>query len=200
MKDNMEARTPLQVDGSRKLLTIIAAAAILSIYFTFVSYPGVLYSDSYGRWDTAKYLVATLLSGNKTAITSWLSITPQFFMAVCYALTGAYGFYTLVQAFFFFLSSFLVIDRFTSQCKLATCILFCLCPLFYGFSVYHESSVGCVIGLNFALLLTCSESLHQYSTWSRSHKICYWAQLVFSFYLIAKTPFRSYRFFLFALE
>jgi len=104
---------------------------------------------------------------------SWHNITPQFFMALLYAFTYNVAAFTLVQAIFFFLSTFLMIDKFVYHNKTLVIVLFIICPLFYHYSVAHEMAVGCVIGINFCLLLLFDDKLTNFKCWSVIAKIFY---------------------------
>lgn len=133
----------------KEKLLIIFLSLILAIVLTMIFYPGVLYTDSYERWKMAKSFSEFQFSNNN----NWLSVAPQIFQAICYKITENIAFYTIIQAFLYFLSSLLLIKYLCEKYYFIQIILFVCCPIFYGFSVFHEMSVGCVIGLNFLILL-----------------------------------------------
>lgn len=135
----------------RSMAVALGIAALLALYFTLVYYPGVLYTDSYVRWDSAQRLLA-----GSGGVTSFQSFGPTLLMALTYALTENYAAYTLVQSFFFFLSSLLLIRRFTgleSRWLVLPATVLAVVPLFPGYSAFHEASVGGVIAMNFLLIL-----------------------------------------------
>ena len=138
----------------RKWLVMLAAASVLGLVCTVITWPGIFYSDSYGRWQMARDLSV----GNLATQDDWLSAPPQLFMAAVYKLSGGrYGAYTLVQAVAFFFTAFFAIDAYVpGKGRWPAWVLFAACPVFYGFSVYLEMSVGCVTALLWLLwLLLC---------------------------------------------
>ena len=167
----------------RKIMLFAIISLFLGIYFTLVFYPGVLYSDSYTRWDTAKYILYSAYNFDFSNIHTWVSITPQFFMAFLYALTFNYATFTLIQSILFFFSSFLMIDKFVYNYKIIVLALFIICPIFYGYSVYHEMSTGCIIGINFGILLLTNENLKNWPNWKMILKIVYFSALFLCFYV-----------------
>lgn len=51
----------------------IIVSFCLALFLTLATYPGILYTDSFERWRTAKALLEGV-----NGIMSWVSITPQF--------------------------------------------------------------------------------------------------------------------------
>ena len=133
----------------KKKLLFLTVAIVISAILTIIVYPGVFYSDSYGRWS----LALALLKGNRAHLDNWLSFPPQLFMAICYIITGEFSSFTFLSAVMFFFVSFLAIDSFCTKYSIVTCICYALCPVFFGFSIYVEMSVGCVTALLSLLLL-----------------------------------------------
>lgn len=154
-----------------------------SALLTLIGYPGVLYSDSYQRWDTAKNLTTCLSHLKCDNVFSWVSITPQFFMSLFYLVPNSIAMFTFIQAFLFFISSFLILDRCLENCKVFLKIIFCIIPIFYGYSIFHEMSVGFIIGFNFGLLLLFDEKLQSFIEWSFFLKFLYFFGLFVSFYI-----------------
>lgn len=142
-----------QVAPYKKWLWMLAAALGLALLCTFITWPGIFYSDSYGRWQMA----VDLTHLNFATQDDWLSAPPQLFMAVVYKLFGgSYAAYTFLQAAAYFFTAFFAIDAFVPHGKWPAWVLFAACPVFYGFSVYIEMSVGCVTALLWLLwLLLC---------------------------------------------
>lgn len=173
----------LQTKNSNEMLKTILISLILAIYLLLVSYPGVLYSDSYGRWDTAKAILLGAYNSDLSTISSWLSITPSFFMAILYAFTFNIASFTLVQAFLFFFSSFLLINRLTNYKNTIIKSIFVICPIFYGYSVYHEMSIGFLVGFNIGFLLLFYKPLEEFNYWNKSKKVLYLFGLFVSFYI-----------------
>lgn len=137
----------------RENAVIIFASLLIAMFCVLISYPGILYSDSYGRVDTAdkvRVAINLLLSGQRALIEPiecWITLVPSVFIAIARMLTGNIATYTLAQSFAFFLVSFLLIKRIGTSYKWLQYILFVINPLFYTEAVYYEASVGCVIGI-----------------------------------------------------
>lgn len=133
----------------RRRIAFFAVSLVLGTVCTLITWPGIFYTDSYGRW----FLAENLAAGNLAVQDDWLSVPPQLFMAVLYKLTGSYASFTLVQSVLFFFTGFCAIDVFVPKGGLVAGILFAACPIFYGFAVYVEMSVGCVTALLWLLML-----------------------------------------------
>lgn len=135
---------------------LLIASLLMAVVCLCVSYPGNLYSDSYGRIELAGQLpgiVRGVLAGSPEAISSWNTVTPCYFIALFQALTGNVATFTFVQAFFFFFTSLLLIRRLAASHRHAAYALYILNPLFFCVSVYHETGIGVVIGLSGLLVL-----------------------------------------------
>lgn len=175
----------IETHQQKKTLLFVFGALFLSIWLTLISYPGVLYSDSYERWRISKEILTSLHNKSFGTLESWLSVTPQFFMALLYQFTYNVASFTIVQSFLFFFTSFLIIDKYLGAYKIFCTFLFILCPIFYGFSVYHEMAVGCVIGINLFILLIYNEKINKkLNDSSVIYKILFLLILSFSFYII----------------
>lgn len=137
----------------RTVLLSALAAAFIAAALTAVSYPGILYSDSYVRINMAN----AMLAGDAAALSNWLSVLPSVFIALSLWLCGSISLYTFAQSFLFLFTSYLVLERFCGRLWYLFATLFTLCPAFFGYSVYLEGSVGCVCALNILILLICFE-------------------------------------------
>lgn len=142
-------------------LAIIVWSLLMTGFCVVISYPGIFYSDSYARVETADKIRAAmsmLFSGQGDAIEirSWITVIPSVFMAVCKILTGNIAFYTFVQAFSFFLVTFLLIKKFGTKYKWLQYVLYVINPLFYSEAIYYEAGVGCVIGIVLMVLVLTS--------------------------------------------
>lgn len=134
----------------------------MAIFCVLISYPGIFYSDSYARVETADKIrgaVSMLLAGQRDAIEirSWITVIPSCLMAVCKMVTGNIASYTFLQAFAFFVISFLFIKRIGNSCKVLQYILFAINPLFYSEAIYYEAGVGCVVGMVMMVLILLSK-------------------------------------------
>lgn len=153
----------------QKRRAFFAAALALGTVFTLISWPGIFYADSYGRW----FLARELSRFNFAVQDDWLSVPPQLFMAVLYKLTNSYGSFTLVQSVFFFFTAFCAVDFFCPRGGPAAGMIFALCPVFYGFSVYLEMSVICVCALLWLMMLLLGGAHQNVKDWKTSRKILY---------------------------
>lgn len=147
---------------------------------SLIAWPGIFYSDSYGRWFVARALSEL----NFALLDDWLSVPPQLFMGAYYLVTQNYGGYTLLQAVAFFFVCFCAIDAFCPKGGLVAGILFAAAPVFYGFSVYLEMSVGCVTALLALLMLLLKTDHEQISAWPRRKKILYWCAAFFLYFCV----------------
>ncbi|MBR2823859.1 MAG: hypothetical protein IKE24_09250 [Clostridia bacterium] len=133
-------------------------SAVLALLATFISYPGIWYSDSYVRVTTGGAVlnaVIKTLTGHRFPLNTdnAFTVIPSFFMAFSQGLTGHVGLYTFAQAFAFFAAAFLLIRELNPVCPRIQMVLFGLSPLIYGMAVYYEAGVGCAAGLVCLMLL-----------------------------------------------
>ena len=85
-------------------------SVIFALLCTFISYPGIWYSDSYVRVTTGGAVLNAMvktLTGHRFMLDTGnaFTIIPSFFMAISQGLTGHVGLYTFAQAFAFFAAS-----------------------------------------------------------------------------------------------
>lgn len=142
----------------RKCRNIWIWSAALALLCTFVSYPGIWYSDSYVRVETGRAalnaVVKTLIGqGRPLETRNHFTLIPSFAMIPSLALTGHVGLYTFFQAFAFFAATFLLIRELNPAWGKTQYVLFGLSPLIYGASVYYEAGIGCAAGMAALLLL-----------------------------------------------
>ncbi len=138
-------------NSSTCIVALFAAAFCL-----LVSYPGNLYSDSYGRIGLAqrlKTIVGGVLEGKPLPVSFWLTVTPSYFLAFFYYLTGNIAAFTFVQAFAFFYVTLLLLQKLCPRYRFFACLLVICNPLFFCVSIYHETGIGAVIGMEIFLLL-----------------------------------------------
>ena len=148
----------LYLNALRNRKTVWAWSLILAIACTFISYPGIWYSDSYVRVTTAEAVAnaieKTLIGRGKPLETgNAFTVIPSFFMALSYAAMGQFGLYTLIQAFGLFAAVFLLIQEMNPPFQKTLAVLLGLSPIIYGASVYFEANVGSLIGLIMLILL-----------------------------------------------
>jgi hypothetical protein len=157
---------------------LLAASVVLGAVCTAIAWPGIFYSDSYGRW----FLARNLAGGNLAVQDDWLSVPPQLFMALLWRITGSYGSFTLMQSVLFFFTAFCAINFFCGRGAPVSMLLFAACPVFYGFAVYVEMSVGCVSALLWLLMLILNAGRPALAGWRRGKKLLYFALCCFLYF------------------
>lgn len=116
---------------------LLAASLLLGGLLTFVTYPGIWYSDSIQR---AKIALQLVTEEDPSQIGSFLSLLPQLFIGACLRLTGSYACYTWLQAAVFYAVAFgSICWFFQGKIALILGVLFAACPLFFGYAVYWET-------------------------------------------------------------
>lgn len=145
-------------EGIRKRWGIWAWSALLALLCTLITYPGIWYSDSYVRVTTGYAVmnsVKTTFTGHPAPLYTHNAFTviPSFFIGLSLVTTGHPALYTFFQAFGFFAAVFLLIQELDPPFAKGQCVLFALCPVIYGASVYYEANVGSLIGLIMLVLL-----------------------------------------------
>ncbi len=140
----------------RKYLFFVIISGIFALMCTLISYPGILYSDSYGRIDIAK-----LILSRAPRIDSWNTTVPCLFIAISLALTKGIALYTFFHAWLLFLFTFLLLIRLGLNSKLLLVVLVGLNPMIWGASVYYETGVGCVTGIVAILLILSVMSIEK---------------------------------------
>ncbi|MCQ2516635.1 MAG: hypothetical protein MJ094_07200 [Saccharofermentans sp.] len=164
----------------------IIICAFFSIVITLISYPGFFYTDSEQRiqlalqlWDSIK----AIINGNPIESSSWLTVTPQYFIMLSLKLTGSVGLYTFLQAFLAYFSAYLLLKKANLLHHVwLTIVLFC-CPFFFCNGVFYEAGVGCLIGIIFLYLYICSfnklQTKFDYFVWIIN--MLFWSFVVFGF-------------------
>ncbi len=137
-------------------------ALLLAVILTFITYPGIIYSDSYSRLGFA----TSILQGGYHS--TWLTPIPSFVMAFCYHFVNNWAFYTFLQAFFFFFAIFTVAIQLARN-NWPIAILLLTTPTFLAYSVYHEMSVVTVAAMLYAYLLILYFLNHEKTTSTLSH-------------------------------
>ncbi len=168
-----------EIATKKKLTQFFIIAVVLGSVCTLITYPGIFYSDSYGRW----FMASEMARFNFAVQDDWLSVVPQLFMAVLYKLTQNYASFTLLQSILFFFTCFCAINFFVPKGGLVAGILFAICPTFYGFSVYVEMSVGCLVAMLWLLMLICGVEYEFFDCWPVWHKWVYFI-LCFGLYFV----------------
>ncbi len=138
---------------------LILACVLISTFLCFLSYPGIMYSDSHSRIEFASRLKPSLhafFSGNAELkeIQSWLTVAPSFFILLSQEIVGSVVLYTFCQCFFLFFMTYIFGDKLTECGHRAwnrVCIT--LAPVIWAYGVYYEASVGCITAVMAIVLL-----------------------------------------------
>jgi hypothetical protein len=106
-------RSPARQGISKEYIypAIFSTAYALIVGLTF--YPGLLYSDSVGRWDNAILLAANGLKA-LSYLNDYYPVVPIFIMAPFYAVTGEIGLFHIIQVFLFSYTLFMFSEIFYS--------------------------------------------------------------------------------------
>ena len=134
-------------------------SVFISIICTLITYPGVLYSDSYSRTYYADSLRMTLhafLTGNAQAYPtgSWITVTPSFFILLSKTIVGSIVLFTITQSLALWFFSFVFTEQLNKQnhkIRIALCII--VSPVMWAFGVFYEAGVGSAISILMILLL-----------------------------------------------
>lgn len=147
-RDATKEKTSLhsrKIHNNYWLLALLASLGLAAL-LTAITYPGVLYSDTYGRWN----LAGALLHGERHP--TYLSVLPQLVMALTLKVSGGYAAFTFLQCFFYLFTSLLLVHRVCGRHTLWVAVLFLLCPITLAYSVFQEMGVGCLTGMNVLIL------------------------------------------------
>lgn len=131
----------------------------ISTFLTILSYPGIIYSDSYGRIsfaDSLKMSIHAFMSGNAelSSLSSWLTVTPSFFILLSKEIVGSIVLYTFVQCLLFWFFTIVFVDQLNGhKYPIWNKICVLISPVMWAFGVYYEASVGCVTAIFIMLLI-----------------------------------------------
>lgn len=131
----------------------------ISVFITLLSFPGIIYIDSYVRIsfaDSLKSSIKAFLEGKSSLYpsSSWLTITPSFFILLSKEIVGSIILYTFSQCFFhWFLTSAFIDQLNEGKCPRWNKICLFVSPVMWAFGVYYEASVGSAIAMLAILLL-----------------------------------------------
>ena len=135
--------------------TLHFTALLMAVYLSFVTYPGIFFTDTYSRCRFAIKIIETAKLGDLGIIDlhTNLSITPQIIMAFIYWLNENWGFLTLFQAYLYFFTILYICFNTVKKYRYLLSFAFCICPVILGYSVFQDTSVGCLIGVNGLFIL-----------------------------------------------
>jgi len=149
---NPQAFKFLSGHGYAVLFSLVYAFVIGSIF-----YPGLLYSDSVHRWNTA-IPVANSGLDVLTGFNDHHPVFPIILMAASYKVTGEIGFFSIVQVFLFSISFFLLVRHFspTAQGNFFSSIALLL-PISQVYSIFISYDSLFAVFLMWLILLLFSK-------------------------------------------
>lgn len=150
----------LFVQYIKRNMGVILIAIMVSVFMTILTYPGVLYSDSYERIRAAekfKLWLHNLTTGNAdlTDDQMWLTVIPSLFIYLSIECTGSMVLYTFAQCALFYCSILLTAKELTELNKKGMYIFILLTPVFLAYGINYEASVGCVSAILGMILIIC---------------------------------------------
>lgn len=137
----------------------ILISLLLSIFITILSFPGIIYIDSYVRIsfaDSLKTSIKAFLAGEASLYpsSSWLTITPSFFILLSKEIVGSIVLYTFTQCFCHWIFSIVFTDQLNERRHpVWNKICLVLSPVMWAFGVYYEASVGTAIAIMVIILI-----------------------------------------------
>lgn len=160
MKDKLTVmiKESLYVVFLKRNRNVILISALLSILLVAITYPGIMYSDSYRRAeliDSLELWFHAFLSGQRDLTTGsvWWTLTPIYFLWLSVKLTGSIALYTYFQSFFFLMVLLVFGNRLISNRKILMAFYILATPVFVGYSIYQEASVVCAAAIMAILML-----------------------------------------------
>lgn len=146
------------INQFKKHMPLIIICLIISIICTMITYPGILYSDSYRRVSGSTEILNNIKNLIKQGVCFpnsnwWITPIPSVMMAITRLFVDNIAFYTFLQAFAFFFLTCLLIKKCQFKYRYVLYILFLLNPFIFGVSVYYEAGIGCVSGIVLIILL-----------------------------------------------
>lgn len=149
----------LYFNWMKKNSGLVIVCMLISVFLCILTYPGILYTDSYGRVEMAlglKRAIYAFLKGDRGsyAMNSWLTITPSFFILLSIQTVGSIVLYTFIQCFsLFFITCSLGKNMPQRYHRLWNFICITLSPVMWAYGVYYEASVGCAAAMMAMILL-----------------------------------------------
>ena len=132
----------------------VGFSLLYALVLSFSFYPGILYSDSYGRWKAAIGLATDGLDAI-SYIDTRSPLAPLIFMTPAYSLSGEIGLFHFCQSFLFSLTLFRFARVFSkSWLTMLVTSLVLLLPINFVYSVFSSyDSLLAIILLNVFILL-----------------------------------------------
>lgn len=137
---------------------IICASMIISLLLLLISYPGIMYMDSYRRFEQLGKVnsgVHAFLTGNRNLVSEscWWTLTPIYFLDFSVKLTGNVALYIYLQSFFFIAILYVIGKKLISKRKIIMTLYVLGTPVLCGYAVYHEAGISCVTAIIAIVLL-----------------------------------------------
>lgn len=124
-----------------------------------LTYPGIMYSDSYTRINLTRNLGLSLhafFAGDAKlkTVSSWITIVPSFLILLSQKMTGSVALYTFAQCFLLFLTSYAFGTAITGRGhRRWNAVWITLSPVLWAYGIYYEAGVGCAAAIMCILLL-----------------------------------------------
>ena len=156
---NNEIKESIYVKWVKKNIGLICLCAFISAFICILTYPGIMYTDSYARTNMTTDLKLSLeafLFGHSemNAFSAWITIIPSFFILLSKEIAGSVVLYTYLQCFFFILITIVMGDTFVcNKHRIWNRICILCIPVIWAYGVYYEASVGCVTAIMTMILL-----------------------------------------------
>ena len=150
----------------------ICIALLFACFLTFLTYPGIMYTDSYARVTMAeniKQWLHLVISGNRNMVdaASWLTVVPSYFIGISTHMVGSVVLFTFAQVFLLYVMCFALSKRMLGKNSPWMMLYIVFTPVFAAFSVYYEASVGCLIGIIAVIFIVWDWDVFTYGTFDR---------------------------------
>lgn len=150
----------------RNTTSFIILSLLISIICTIITYPGILYSDSFARINLYYVIndsIKKLFSGQRQIInaSAWMTLTPSYFITMCINITGNVAMYTFFQAFLFIYLSLLLVKRLATKYKNLQYVILLVNPIIWGVCTYYEPGIGCICGITILVLILTKHNIIQ---------------------------------------
>ncbi len=141
---------------------LLAISLIVAGICVFISYPGVVYGDTYYRVNLGYLIKESIKIFRSTGqwtldYSSWLTPAPSYFIALSYLITGDFVAYNFFIAAFVFFITLLFLKKICKRYSFAAYMVALCCPVILCASVYMEQGVACAAGIAAIILLLFDE-------------------------------------------
>lgn len=154
-----EIRESIYIRWLKENKGLICLCAFISAFMCILTYPGIMYTDSYARTNMTtdlKLSINAFLLGDSELnnYSSWITIIPSFFILLSKEIVGSVVLYTYIQCFLFVLMTMVMGDNLICcNHKIWNRICILCIPVIWAYGVYYEASVGCISAIMAMILL-----------------------------------------------